>query len=119
MEEDEEERGFITAKDFMNDFATEEFLNKNIRVRPQSGVQREVDGESKVGGTDFVSRNILAGAAADQTEEEEKSNNMINIEMEEQRKQIKAIVSFITLILQKEENYKKKLLEEERKKKKH
>lgn len=38
MEEDEEERGFITAKDFMNDFATEEFLNKNIRVRPASGV---------------------------------------------------------------------------------
>ena len=40
MEEDEEERGYITAKDFMNDFATEEFLNKNIRVRPISGVTR-------------------------------------------------------------------------------
>ena len=26
--------GYITAKDFMNDFATEEFLSKNIRVRP-------------------------------------------------------------------------------------
>ncbi len=26
--------GYITAKDFMNDFATEEFLTKNIRVRP-------------------------------------------------------------------------------------
>jgi len=39
-EEDEEDRGFITAKDFMNDFATEEFLNKNIRVRPLSGVSR-------------------------------------------------------------------------------
>ena len=37
MEEDDEERGFVTSKDFMNDFATEEFLNKNIRVRPQSG----------------------------------------------------------------------------------
>ncbi len=40
MEEDEEERGFITAKDFMNDFATEEFLTKNIRVRPVSGITR-------------------------------------------------------------------------------
>lgn len=42
-EEDDEERGYITAKDFMNDFATEEFLNKNIRVRPLSGVTRGDD----------------------------------------------------------------------------
>jgi hypothetical protein len=39
-EEDDEDRGYITAKDFMNDFATEDFLNKNIRVRPISGVTR-------------------------------------------------------------------------------
>jgi hypothetical protein len=39
-EDDDEERGFITAKDFMNDFATEDFLNKNIRVRPISGVTK-------------------------------------------------------------------------------
>lgn len=26
--------GVMTAMDFMNDFATEEFLTKNIRVRP-------------------------------------------------------------------------------------
>jgi hypothetical protein len=39
-EEDDEGRGYITAKDFMNDFATEEFLNKNIRVRPLSGITR-------------------------------------------------------------------------------
>jgi hypothetical protein len=37
MEEDDEDRGFITAKDFMNDFATEDFVTKNIRVRPSSG----------------------------------------------------------------------------------
>ncbi len=32
----------------MNDFATEEFLNKNIRVRPISGVTRadEMDGKT-------------------------------------------------------------------------
>ena len=40
QEEDEEDRGYITAKDFMNDFATDEFLTKNIRVRPISGVTR-------------------------------------------------------------------------------
>jgi hypothetical protein len=39
-EEDDEGRGYITAKDFMSDFATEEFLNKNIRVRPLSGITR-------------------------------------------------------------------------------
>ena len=39
LEEDEDERGFVTSKDFMNDFATEEFLNKNIRVRPTSGMK--------------------------------------------------------------------------------
>lgn len=39
-EEDEDERGYITAKDFMNDFCTQEFLDKNIRVRPISGVSR-------------------------------------------------------------------------------
>ena len=43
MEEDDDERGFVTSKDFMNDFATEEFLNKNIRVRPASGL-KDADG---------------------------------------------------------------------------
>ena len=28
---------YISAKAFMNDFATDEFITKNIRVRPQSG----------------------------------------------------------------------------------
>lgn len=43
IEEDEDDRGYITAKDFMNDFATEEFLSKNIRVRPLSGITRADD----------------------------------------------------------------------------
>lgn len=45
-EEDEDERGYITAKDFMNDFCTQEFLDKNIRVRPISGVSRNEDGKT-------------------------------------------------------------------------
>lgn len=31
----------------MNDFATDEFLNKNIRVRPQSGITRGDQDETK------------------------------------------------------------------------
>lgn len=42
-EEEGEDQAYITAKDFMNDFATEEFLSKNIRVRPLSGVTRGDD----------------------------------------------------------------------------
>ena len=43
FEEEGEDQAYITAKDFMNDFATEEFLSKNIRVRPLSGVTRGDD----------------------------------------------------------------------------
>ena len=42
-ENDEDERGVITSKDFMNDFATEEFLSKNIRVEPNQGIHRFED----------------------------------------------------------------------------
>ena len=31
----------------MNDFATEEFLNKNIRVRPMSGISKMDDNEGR------------------------------------------------------------------------
>ena len=34
MEEEEEERALINARDFMNEYATQEFLDKNIRVKP-------------------------------------------------------------------------------------
>lgn len=46
QEEEEGTTGYITAKDFMNDFATEEFLTKNIRVRPQSGITGK-DGDDR------------------------------------------------------------------------
>jgi hypothetical protein len=45
-EEDDEDRGYITQKDFMNDFMTEDFLNKNIRVRPLSGISRADEGKT-------------------------------------------------------------------------
>jgi hypothetical protein len=46
-DEEEEEKGYITVKDFMNDFATEEFLTKNIRVRPVSGITKGDMDETK------------------------------------------------------------------------
>ena len=43
------------ANEYMNDFATEEFINKNIRVRPSSGVTAAAEDKSameKTGGVD-------------------------------------------------------------------
>ncbi len=48
MEKYDENIGFITAKDFINDFATEDFIEKNIRVRPASGVKRGEADDAKV-----------------------------------------------------------------------
>lgn len=95
MDEDEEDRGYITAKDFMNDFATEEFLTKNIRVRPVSGVTRGGDMEETKTNNDYVHypiKSMIMGAG-DGGEDEEKFNKMINIDMEEQRKNIKSRVN--------------------------
>ena len=45
QEDGEEERGFaITSKDFMNDFATDEFVSKNIRVYPTSNQANQLGG---------------------------------------------------------------------------
>ena len=44
--------------DYMNDFATEDFFLKNVRVRPQSGISRDADadkqGQSRFGGMDGI-----------------------------------------------------------------
>ena len=98
MEEDEEDRGYITAKDFMNDFATEEFLTKNIRVRPMSGVTRGDNDETKTNADQqqnfhYPVKSMLMGG--DNAEDEEKFNKMMNLEMEEQRKNIKSKVNFV------------------------
>ena len=45
QEDGDDERGFaITSKDFMNDFATDEFVAKNIRVYPTSNQQNAIGG---------------------------------------------------------------------------
>jgi hypothetical protein len=53
-EHDDEATGYISGKDFMNDFATEEFLTKNIRVRPLSGATHKDYDDGK---SDHISRN--------------------------------------------------------------
>jgi hypothetical protein len=53
IEEDDEDR-VISSKDFMNDFASDDFLTKNIRVRPVSGRTQEGGGDvTKSGGDMF------------------------------------------------------------------
>ena len=83
----DEDNAYVTAKDFMNDFATEEFLTKNIRVRPQSGITgKDVDEKQ----SEHISRNnLIVNALADPTDDEEKFNRMVNLEMDEQRKKLK------------------------------
>lgn len=71
----------------MNDFATEEFLTKNIRVRPASGITgKDFDDRQ----SERVSRNNLVGSVlGEYTDDEEKFNKMVNLEMEDQRKKLK------------------------------
>ena len=76
-EEDDEERGFITAKDFMNDFATEEFLTKNIRVRPVSGVTRAGDQD------DAKTNDNANKFASEAGDDDERFNNNVRLDLEE------------------------------------
>lgn len=68
----------MTSKDFMNDFATEEFITKNIRVRPPSGFTTK-DGDDKQ--SEHVSRNNMILGENDN--DEEKFNKMVNLDMED------------------------------------
>lgn len=97
IEDDENqdgEKGYITVKDFMNDFATEEFLTKNIRVRPVSGITR-ADEETRTEMAHFNAKSMLMAGSGEPGDDEEKFNKMINLDMEEQRKNIKVKVSSI------------------------
>lgn len=70
----------------MNDFATDEFLTKNIRVRPQSGITGKEPEEK----SEHISRNnLISNMLAVPTDDEEKFNEMVNVEMEHQRREMK------------------------------
>lgn len=83
IREEGQEEKYISSREFMNDFASQEYIDKNIRIRPASGKSQADDG--KLG---------FAGGASGQMkedggEEDENDLKMINLEMEEQRKDIK------------------------------
>lgn len=88
----------------MNDFATEEFLSKNIRVRPLSGVTRADDD----GRTNDYNRSM--NEQGQNPDGDAEFNEMRVIEMEEVRKETKE---------KKKQWLVKKQIEEEKAKKKH
>ena len=106
-QDNESQNMYISAKDFMNDFATDEFITKNIRVRPYSGATAGKQDDERQ--SEHYSRNNfgggMPGGGVDQTDEEEKFNKMVNLEMDDQRKKIK---------VRKEEAEKKKEVEIEK-----
>ena len=55
-EEPDEDRESINGKDYMNDFATEEFVTKNIRVMPMGGASVGGDRDSE-----HASRHMVGG----------------------------------------------------------
>jgi hypothetical protein len=63
----------------MNDFATEEFITKNIRVRPPSGFTTRDGGDDKQ--SEHISKNNQLMGENDN--DEEKFNKMVNLEMED------------------------------------
>lgn len=66
----------------MQDFATEDFITKNIRVRPQSG--------ATVGGQADESKSLVGvEKSGDGVNDEEKFNRDMIYEMEQQRKHVK------------------------------
>ena len=81
----QEEEGDDYAADDMQDFATEDFITKNIRVRPVSGM----NDETRDGRQSNVSRGGMDGEKEDG---EERFNQDALIELDNERKNIKAIL---------------------------
>ena len=81
----EEDKGGIEYGDVFTDFATEDFINKNIRVRPVSGFTHA--DETKDGRQSNISKGI---ANTEGNEEgEDNYNKFAHLELEDQRKAIK------------------------------
>ena len=107
------EKPLINLTAFLNDFGNQDFLDKNVRVRPVSGQTRggdldETKTNNNMDGATAGGKSLMMGGV-DPPDDEEKFNKMINLDMEEQRKNIK---------LKREEFIRKKLIEEEKSKKK-
>lgn len=96
--EDEEDMG--PASNMMNDFLTDEFISKNIRVRPTSGKTEAGEGDRAAHGT-------KNGNYTDNLEDNvDKQYNDDLMELDAQRKNIKD-----KIIRQQEELARKKKLE--------
>lgn len=107
FEEEEDNRPQINLTAFLNDFGNQDFLDKNVRVRPVSGQTRaaELD-ETK---TNLEGKDAAGKLGLEAGDDEEKFNRMINLDMEEQRKNIK---------IKRDEFIRRKQIEEEKKSKK-
>lgn len=115
--ENGEEKPVINLTAFLNDFGNQDFLDKNVRVRPVSGQTRAGGGDldetktnldgGNAGGAGKDGKSLMMGG--DGGDDEEKFNRMINLDMEEQRKNIK---------IKRDEYIRRKQIEEEKKQKK-
>jgi chromosome segregation ATPase len=101
-----EEDRYITLKDFLNDFASPDFVAKNIRVRPMSARTNADESQKAEQAAGAQSRNM--GKSNDGAKEDQNDVRSILFEIEQQRKNIKDKHTEVR---------KKKIAEIERKKK--
>ena len=86
MEEEEEERALINARDFMNEYATQEFLDKNIRVKPTQDLLRDADDAKTQDGGVGASRQDVFGNNID---DDDQYNKGVQFELKNEREQVK------------------------------
>lgn len=102
IDEEENYAEEINQKDFLIDFANDDFINKNIRVRPVSGMtvgERE-EQKSDIMGTG----NRFLNDGSNQIDEDKKFDDLVNIEMETQRKNVKQMkIDYENELIKKEE----------------
>ena len=84
-EGEDEDRESINGKDYMNDFATEEFVTKNIRVMPMGGMP--IDNQSEHTSKYYPSH--MGGTAADSDVEDNKYNRDEKLEIMNKRQKVK------------------------------
>ena len=106
--EDGEEgaKPMINLTAFLNDFGNQDFLDKNVRVRPVSGQTRAGGDNDETKTNQEQAKSIMMDGGLTGNEDEDKYNRMIILDMEEQRKNIK---------IKREEMLRRKQIEEEKK----
>lgn len=82
-----DEDRYITLKDFLNDFASQDFVHKNIRVRPMSARTNADESQRQEYGAGGPTRNL--GKSNDGPKEDQNDVRSMLYEIEQQRKMIK------------------------------